>query len=171
MRFLLAQHYAGPVDVPPIWEWAPDDVTAHIEWQQRTNDDLVASGELVDAQALAGPEAVRIVRSTGPGSTQIIDGPFPESKEFLAGYRIVDVESERGRTRSPPSPPPARAPAAYRWASTSKSARSWARPTPRSDGDDLTPRICCANSRPGSSVRSSAGTATSPRRRTPSRRR
>ncbi len=94
MRFLLAQYYAGPEGSVPIWEWDPADVTAHIDWQHRTNDALVASGELVEAQALAGPEAAKTVRSTGPNATQIIDGPFPESKEFLAGWRIIDVETE-----------------------------------------------------------------------------
>jgi hypothetical protein len=57
------------------------------------NSELRERGEFVDAQGLTGPEMVRIVTSDGTGAPVVTDGPFPESKEFLAGYRIVDVES------------------------------------------------------------------------------
>ena len=52
---------------------------------------LRASGELVDAEGLASPEAARRVRM-GDEGTPITDGVFPESKEFLAGYWLVDVD-------------------------------------------------------------------------------
>ncbi|QRP43486.1 YciI family protein [Amycolatopsis sp. FDAARGOS 1241] len=58
------------------------------------NDELRDKGELVDAQGLAGPEAAKNVVSGGAGGTVVTDGPFPEGKELLAGYRIVDVDSE-----------------------------------------------------------------------------
>jgi len=51
-------------------------------------------GELVDAQGLAGPEQAKFVTSDGTSAPVITDGPFPEAKELLAGYRIVDVESD-----------------------------------------------------------------------------
>ena len=47
----------------------------------------------MDAQGLAGPEQAKFVVSDGTSAPVITDGPFPESKELLAGYRIVDVES------------------------------------------------------------------------------
>jgi hypothetical protein len=94
MRFMLTQNYA-PTEVAPelISAWAPEDAKAHIEFQVRLNEELTERGELVDAQALTGPELAKIVTHDGVGSPVVTDGPFPEAKEFLAGYRIVDVES------------------------------------------------------------------------------
>jgi hypothetical protein len=68
-------------------------VKAHIEFQHTLNTELLDSGELVDAQGLAGPEAAKFVVSDGVNPPKIIDGPYPESKELLAGYRLVDVDS------------------------------------------------------------------------------
>ncbi len=94
MKFMLLQHY-GRVegDVPPMTEWAPEDVQAHIDFQVNLNAELTERGELVDAQGLTGPELAKIVLATD-GAPVVTDGPFPESKELLAGYRMVDVESE-----------------------------------------------------------------------------
>jgi hypothetical protein len=94
MRFMLLQNY-GPVesDCPPMAEWSPEDIKAHIEFQQALNAELAGLGELVDAQGLAGPELARFVVSDGLSAPVITDGPYPESKELLAGYRLVDVET------------------------------------------------------------------------------
>jgi hypothetical protein len=94
MRFMLLQNY-GEVGsgCPPMNEWAPEDIKAHIDFQTVLNDELNKSGELVDAQGLAGPEQAKFVVSDGTGAPVITDGPYPESKELLAGYRMVDVES------------------------------------------------------------------------------
>ena len=93
MKFMLLQAYGGMTrDVPAMTEWPPAAVTAHIEFQKDFNAELSERGELVEAQALTGPELARVVVSDG-ASPVITDGPFPESKELLAGYRIVDVES------------------------------------------------------------------------------
>jgi hypothetical protein len=93
MRFMLLQNY-GPVesDCPPMTEWNPGDVEAHIAFQIALNSELAQRGELVDAQGLAGPELAKFVVSDGTGAPVVTDGPFPESKELLAGYRLVDVE-------------------------------------------------------------------------------
>jgi hypothetical protein len=94
-RFMLLQNYGSTlVCDTPMSEWAPEDVTAHIRFQHDLNRELTESGELVDAQGLASPDAAKFVRFDGVGSPVVTDGPFPESKELLAGYRIVDVESE-----------------------------------------------------------------------------
>ena len=53
---------------------------------------LTASGELVAAEGLAGPDQAKRVRAGADGKP-ITDGVFPETKEFLAGYWIVDVDS------------------------------------------------------------------------------
>jgi len=94
MKFMLTQSYA-PTDVAPepLSEWPPEDAQAHIDFQVRVNEELTRSGELVEAQALTGPDDARIVVSDGTGAPVVTDGPFPESKEFLAGYRIVEVDS------------------------------------------------------------------------------
>jgi hypothetical protein len=94
MRYMLLQSY-GPVESGclPMTEWAPEDIKAHIEFQQALNQELADRGELVDAQGLAGPEQAQFVVSDGATAPVITDGPYPESKELLAGYRLVDVES------------------------------------------------------------------------------
>ena len=94
MRFMLLQNYgpAGP-GCPPMTDWSPADIRVHIEFQQVLNRELLERGELVDAQGLAGPEQARLVVSDGTGAPVITDGPFPESKELLAGYRLVDVDT------------------------------------------------------------------------------
>jgi hypothetical protein len=74
-------------------EWSPEDIKAHIEFQQALNAELAELGELVDAQGLAGPELAKFVVSDGTSAPVITDGPFPESKELLAGYRLVDVDT------------------------------------------------------------------------------
>lgn len=94
MRFMLLQNY-GEVEShsPPINEWAPEDIKAHIDFQIALNDELTKSGELVDAQGLAGPDQAKYVVSDGVSAPVITDGPYSESKELLAGFRMVDVES------------------------------------------------------------------------------
>jgi hypothetical protein len=94
MRFMLLQNY-GEVEsgCAPMPEWTPQDVKAHIAFQQALNQELAELGELVDAQGLAGPEQAKFVVSDGASAPVITDGPFPESKELLAGYRLVDVET------------------------------------------------------------------------------
>ena len=94
MRFMLLQNY-GQVEsgCAPMMEWSPEDIKAHIEFQQALNAELAELGELVDAQGLAGPELAKFVVSDGISAPVITDGPYPEAKELLAGYRLVDVES------------------------------------------------------------------------------
>jgi hypothetical protein len=94
MRYMLLQNY-GEVesDCPPMTEWSPEDIKAHIEFQQALNAELAQTGELVDAQGLAGPDQAKFVVSDGASAPVITDGPYPESKELLAGYRLVDVDS------------------------------------------------------------------------------
>ena len=95
MRFMLLQSYAEvESDCPPMSEWDPADVEAHIRFQQVLNEQLLASGELLDAQGLAGPDSAKFVVWDGVGAPVVTDGPYAESKELLAGYRLVEVETE-----------------------------------------------------------------------------
>ena len=94
-KFLLLQNYEGGEGCQlPMTEWPPGDIRAHIDFQHALNAELISNGELVDAQGLAGPELAKIVTFAGTGEPVVTDGPFLESKEFLAGYRMIDVESE-----------------------------------------------------------------------------
>ena len=72
--------------------WPKNDIQAHIGFMIGFNKELRASGELVSAEGLASPHEARLVRA-GKDGTPVTDGVFPESKEYLAGYWIVDVET------------------------------------------------------------------------------
>jgi hypothetical protein len=94
-KFMLLQNYGATLACDlPMTEWDPADIKAHIEFQMALNDELASNGELVDAQGLAGPELAKFVTFDGGTAPVVTDGPFPESKELLAGYRMIDVESE-----------------------------------------------------------------------------
>jgi hypothetical protein len=75
-----------------VGSWPQKDIQAHIRFMLSLNKSLCDSGELVSAEGLANPQEAKIVRA-GKDGAPITDGVFPESKEFLAGYWIVDVES------------------------------------------------------------------------------
>jgi hypothetical protein len=94
-KFLLLQNYEGGAGCTvPMTNWAPEEINAHIEFQMALNQELADKGELVDAQGLSGPELAKFVTFDGEGAPVVTDGPFPEAKELLAGYRMVDVESQ-----------------------------------------------------------------------------
>ncbi len=76
--------YAG------VTGWQKEDVQAHIAFLKGVTKSLRESGELVTTEGLAVPDQASIVRAAKDG-TPMTDGVFPESKEFLAGYWIVDV--------------------------------------------------------------------------------
>ena len=93
MKYMLMMH--APKEgwtTAGIGTWAPEDIKAHIAFMIGFNKKLKASGEFVDAQGLAGPEEAKSVRARKDG-TPDTDGPFAESKEFLAGFWILDVEN------------------------------------------------------------------------------
>ena len=72
--------------------WSREDVDTHFAHLRRINKNLSDSGEFVETHGLAWPGEAKVVRAARDGAP-ITDGIFPESKEFLAGYWIVDVES------------------------------------------------------------------------------
>jgi hypothetical protein len=75
-----------------IMTWPREDIQAHIQFMMGFNKELKASGELVSAEGLAWPEQAKLVRADTNGAP-VTDGVFPESKEFLIGFWIVDVEN------------------------------------------------------------------------------
>ena len=72
-------------------QWTPDEVTAHIAFMDHVADQLRERGEYVDAQALS-PEGT-FVRYDGEGRPPVTDGPFAETKDLIAGWMVIDVDS------------------------------------------------------------------------------
>ncbi|MPZ25443.1 MAG: hypothetical protein GEV12_03080 [Micromonosporaceae bacterium] len=79
-----------PTDQPA---WAPEDVAAMHEFMGAWNQELIDSGEFVDARGLAAPVHTRRIRGLENGVPVVTDGPYPETQEVLAGYTIVECES------------------------------------------------------------------------------
>ena len=93
MKYMLMMNTpgGGPYQIA---SWPADDIKAHIGFMIKFSQKLSAAGELVGAEGLSGPEQAKRVRA-GANGEPITDGVFPESKEFLAGYWIIDVESPK----------------------------------------------------------------------------
>jgi hypothetical protein len=95
MKYLLLKHYrGGPApagDWVPMGQWTPEEVDAHMQFMRDFAARLEETGEFVDAQALA-PEGA-FVRYDGEGRPPVTDGPFAETKDLIAGWMIIDVES------------------------------------------------------------------------------
>src|SRR5262249_16088175 len=156
MRYMLLQNYgAAGTDSPPISEWAPEDISAHIEFQQVLNTELLERGELVDAQGLAGPEQAKTVRSDGISAPVITDGPSPESTALLARSRTGGGEREErapaiaARIAAAPGAhgAPVRQPIEVRAVMSA--------PDPEMCPAGRPPRVCCATWRRAPSARSS----------------
>jgi hypothetical protein len=95
MKYLLLKHYRGgpapAVEMVPMDRWTPEEVDAHIKYMQDFASRLEERGEFVDGQALA-PEGA-FVRYDGEGRPPVTDGPFAETKDLIAGWMVIDVES------------------------------------------------------------------------------
>ena len=92
MRFMLMMNAPRGTGDYQITSWSQDDINAHIAFMQRFNKELRDAGELVGAEGLAAPGEAKVVRAGKNGVPAVTDGPFPEAKEFLAGYWIVEVD-------------------------------------------------------------------------------
>ncbi|WP_430784251.1 YciI family protein [Actinoplanes sp. G11-F43] len=93
-KYLLLKHYRGgpePLFDVMIDKWAPEEVAAHVQYMSDFADRLRESGEFVDEQALA-PEGT-FVRYDGEGRPPVTDGPFAETKDLIAGWMVIDVDS------------------------------------------------------------------------------
>jgi hypothetical protein len=92
MKYLLMMHAPNGTGDYEIFGWSPEDFQAHMDHLDRLNGELREAGEWVDVHALTPPGEAKLVRA-GQNGRPVTDGPFPETKEFLAGYWIVDVET------------------------------------------------------------------------------
>jgi hypothetical protein len=93
-RYLLAVTFAGGPGVPPLTEWTPGEVQAHLDYYTALNAELTESGELIQTMTLTGPDLALIVSGDGQTAPVRTDGPFAEVKEWIAGFQVIDVESE-----------------------------------------------------------------------------
>jgi hypothetical protein len=94
MRFMLMMHAPhGTSGEYQITSWKPEELKAHIQFMHDLNKDLIARGELAAAEGLAPPSRAKVVRAGKNGAPVVTDGPFAESKEFLVGYWLVDVDT------------------------------------------------------------------------------
>src|SRR5580704_3976344 len=84
---LMSGHKAG---VDSYRAWSKKDIDGHMAVLTTINRELTESGEFIATQGLAGPHEAKMVRGLNEGMP-ITDGIFPESKEFLLGYWIVEV--------------------------------------------------------------------------------
>jgi len=93
-KFLLMVNYDNGVVDTNMSDWESEEVQAHLNYYEILAKELTDSGEQIQFMALADPRLARIVRSDGVSAPAVTDGPYPESKEVLAGFQVVDVESE-----------------------------------------------------------------------------
>jgi hypothetical protein len=94
-KYLLLKHYRGGpapvVDIDPMDRWAPTEIDAHVQYMRDFAARLEGTGEYVDGQALS-PEGT-FVRYGGEGRQPVTDGPFAETKDLIAGWMVIDVET------------------------------------------------------------------------------
>ena len=110
MKFMLMMNAPRGTGDWGVVNWPPEDLEAHINFMKNFAKELGQAGELVAAEGLAAPGQARLVRAGKAGAPEVTDGPFPEAKEFLAGYWIIDVETPQrayeiaGRASAAPGP-------------------------------------------------------------------
>ncbi len=92
MKFMLLMQ-GRQSDFAAMGAWAPADIQAHIRFMMDLAAELTASGELVLAEGLEMPERAKIVRAQRADAPVVTEGPFAETKEFLAGFWLVEVVS------------------------------------------------------------------------------
>ncbi|UPK75083.1 YciI family protein [Nocardioidaceae bacterium SCSIO 66511] len=93
-KYLLLKHYRGgptPLFDTMIDEWKPEEVSAHVQYMRDFADRLKETGEFVDEHALS-PSGT-FVRYDGEGRPPVTDGPFAETKDLIAGWMVIDVDS------------------------------------------------------------------------------
>jgi hypothetical protein len=91
---IMVNHDNGKFDDVPMDKWKPEEVQAHMDYYGVLARELIENGEQIQFMGLADPRLARIVRSDGVSAPVVTDGPYPESKEVLAGFQVIEVESE-----------------------------------------------------------------------------
>ena len=91
MKYILMMN-GTKSDFDGYARWSKEDLQANVAFMREFSKELKDSGVFVASEGLGWPNEARIVRAGSKGEP-VTDGVFPESKEFLAGYWIIDVES------------------------------------------------------------------------------
>ena len=91
MKYMLMMNHPGKAPYE-VMSWPQEDLLRHIGFMKTFAKKLAAAGELVMAEGLGMPDQAKIIRA-GKESAPPTEGVFPETKEFLVGFWIVDVES------------------------------------------------------------------------------
>ena len=95
MRFMLMMHAPRGTGDYQVGSWSSAALKAHMDFMHQLNQDLSAAGELVGGEGLAPPGEARVVRAgQGSGAPAVTDGPYLEAKEYLAGYCLLECETE-----------------------------------------------------------------------------
>ena len=92
MKYMLMMHAPRGTGEYQVSDWKPEEFQAHIAFMHDLNRELAQAGELAGAEGLAAPGEARLVRG-GASGEPVTDGPFAETKEFLAGFWMVQVDS------------------------------------------------------------------------------
>jgi hypothetical protein len=93
-KFLLLKHYRGApaaVNDVPMEQWTPEEISAHVQYMRDFAARLQETGEFVESRELAAEGT--FVRFDGEGRPPVTDGPFAETKDLIAGWMIIDVDS------------------------------------------------------------------------------
>jgi hypothetical protein len=91
MKYMLST-YGGTEPDFGVANWSNDEISTMVEFMHKINEELAESGELVDAQGLTDASFAKVVQIQN-GVPVTTDGPYAETKEILAGYWVVDCES------------------------------------------------------------------------------
>ena len=88
MQYLLLVY----IDPPLLAAAAPGEFDTEMRHCLQHADELQQQGTLLGYQQLENPDAAKSVRVRA-GKTRVVDGPFAETKEILAGFNLIEAES------------------------------------------------------------------------------
>ena len=89
MKYLILMHVDPEVMASLSLEQQQDIGAGHQAFMAKTTE----TGEMLSTHALGAPSQTKVVRNRN-GTPETVDGPFAETKEFMGGYYLLDVESE-----------------------------------------------------------------------------
>ena len=92
MKFMMQMNVKG--GSYQMEGWSPQDIKGMMDFMHRFNAELKKSGNFVSAEGLVAPEHARMVKAGDDGRPVVTDGPFAESKEFIAGYWIIEAKDD-----------------------------------------------------------------------------
>ena len=91
MKFMMQMNVKG--GSYQMAGWSKQDVKAMVDFMNSFNAELKSKGQWVTGEGLVSPDQTRIVHAGDDGRPVVTDGPFAESKEFIAGFWIVEVKN------------------------------------------------------------------------------